>query len=472
MLIHYQKPAPAYVNLGKQAEPQLLFTLNMMTISGRQRSAKITATTAWQDGYQAMQSHLLLPTAIKPFKQKGFICTQAAITTVKKLERKVKRWKKSGFSCATLIIGDGSETMAEAIEIANIITATARKYEFPLMLELHRASVTEGIPTVLMMIKANPDLRFNADFSHYILSYRLDQIVNDALLQTLLLMQPIFARVAYFHGRYATSENIQTPKPNARAKAVYFLLLDQVFQYFKREASAGDVLFFAPELLQKLTGYAYIKRSPQGHSEYSDRYHQSLDLNTEVKKCFDQGLCSIDLPAIQRTPYDSNRPTLEINREEDFYKLDNSTLALNQAQYIVIRLGNYLNDSANKQQILLSAFIHRQQQDPRLLLDTRRNTQTHDLMMTQALLNTHADIRLHLNASEWILSEEITIAQLRPFRRRLKTLAPNIVQTSSAYATAEHQYDKPLSYTLKALLSVSVIMEIIYSRFYQRMIKK
>lgn len=475
---------PAYVNISTyQAQPKPLhMSLNMMSVSGRNpaldgphfsfinglSSADILSSK--DDGFSAMQSHLLLPQRIKSFKAAEWLCTHAAITNIKKLKRQVKRWKKRGFICATIIVGTGNESYSEATYIAQAIDEISEKNNFPLFLELHRASVTENIPTVLAMLSACPSLRLNADFSHYMLSYRLDQLNNQQLLETLILMQPIFKRVGYFHGRYANSTAVQTSTPGDRAAQIYLILIDQVFQYFKRQQSVGDVLFFAAELLPPFTAYAQIDSSTNGHTESSDRYQQSLTLNKKVQALFDNRENELTELTTSTSATSDNNLIIDINTEDDFEQLQNPKL--DRSEIIRIRLGNYLLTCDSQRQQLIQSFIKFQHTDNRIVLETARNTLTHNPELTQALLLTYPTIELSLNPSEWILAKEITPTKLSQLQRPLKQLMPNCRVKPEVYATAEQQYDASVKYKLSAFISISVLIECLYRRFYKHFMRQ
>ena len=479
----------AYVSSpdNRTVDSSLLFGLNMLTVSGRDKTlsgphyrllglkprrclsvSKDDVALSQAQGFSSMQSHLMLPTRLKVFRRQQMPCTHGAITHVKKLKRQVPRWKKAGVICATVIMGNGRETLDQAIDIAMQLDAIAREHQFTLYLELHRGSVTQELSTVLAMIQACPNLRFNADFSHYLLSYRLDQINDVQLLDFVLRLQPIFQRVGYFHGRYASSDAIQTANPGDRSRQVYYVLMEQVFQYFKRRRSEYEVLFFSAELLPLFTGYADVTVSRRGHIEVQDRYQQALDLNRDMQKLFASPLYDSGLePQVDNTAsvvkLGEDSPVVDIAGEDALKQLAHSYTS---GQMLRVRLGSVLNSAAEQQQ-LMQHFIALQRQQPAILLETARNTVTHTPEQTLHWLKRYPDLRLSLKASEWILGEEVTVGKLLSFYRRIRKLKPACAEMQRSYATAERSYQAECRYSPLACFNVSVIIEICYRIFYR-----
>ena len=482
-----------YVNLGDKNSPRLVPTLNLLTINGGSENALSEAkhpnpklklslkgmslsseelARIKQDQFQAIQSHLLFPTNTDRFQKEKLLLTAAAILTGKKLspgylDQRITAWKKQGYCCATIIAGTGKESQSEAIEITKRIIDASARHEFPLFIELHRASITESIQQTLDMVDACPKVMFNADFSHYILSYRLDQVSNSALESTLDLMSPIFERVGYLHGRYACSNHIQSTQGSNRAKDVYHLLISKVFSAFKRNAKDGDAVFFAPELLPRFTGYCHVTRSKNGHIEHDNRYQHALDLIDQANQIFSNPLTSDE-----SFPHDENvrQNTVDITSKEELCQF--VSRIKENAQATRVRLGNQLLSSEEEKGNLIDAFYFAQRRNPSLCLETARNTVTHNIESTLSIIKRYPDIKLRLNVSEWILGEEITIEHLGKFKQRIKPLLGNVGCVSEEFATAEYRYDRPIKYAASAFTSPSVLIENQYSAFYKKLKEK
>ena len=82
--------------------------------------------------------------------------------------------------------------------------------------------------------------------------------------ERLAFLQPVFERVRFFHGRIANSGCIQMPLDHPsmpKAIAHFRDLWTRAMSGFKRTATPGDYLVFAPELLFPSINYAPTSRS-------------------------------------------------------------------------------------------------------------------------------------------------------------------------------------------------------------------
>ena len=488
-LVELQSP---YVNLGKEVAARVVPTMNLMTISGmsacepvpRQSLTGVSASSYHalnSEGYGAVQSHLFFPMNVAACQRANLLPTKAAITSIEKLRNQVVKWKHQGFVCATIIIGTGKECKEEAIAIAEQVDLIAWEHDFPVFIELHRASITQDISTTLAIVEACPNIRFNADFSHYILSYCLDLLDSAELVEVLNRMEPIFRRVGFLHGRYASSHSIQTSTPSAWEKTVYLALVERVFSAFRRDAVKGDVLFFAPEYLPQITGYSPVTRTPQGHKEKSNRYQDAAQLIGDINQViryngeyFMDHFQAMDDRLSQASRFiDSSIENknarcdyvISIRNQQDLNKLANVP---SDVTHIHVRLGSAIY-SLYEWQGLIQELISWQRKDARVYLMTARNSVTHTWSHTRHLLKEFPQLRLSLNISEWLLGEEIRVDKLRSFKKRVVTLAPNIADVVPVFSTAEHAYKNTVEYKAPAFVSPSVWVEHFYSKFFNEM---
>ena len=381
--------------------------------------------------------------ANKRYNAANLLGTVTASSHIKKLKQQIKRWKKRGLHCACISLGTGKESYAEAIALALKIRALSEEQDFTLFLNLQRGSVTENIPTVLAMLSACPDLQFNADFSHYILSYRLDQLSHQTLMESLLLMQPIFKRVGYLHLQTASVAE------DNRAKQVHLILIDQVFQYFKRQHNKAEVLFFTAIF------------PPES-------YEQALALNRLMQKRYAVSPAQdLALPALIQESNNAST-VIDINNVADFEQLQHASIQ--HSKIIRVRLGNYLLSNNRQHQQLIQAFMHHQQQDKRLLLETARNTFTHNLCLTKSLVEAHSNLRLSLCPAQWIIGQQIPPSQLGQLQKNIKSLLPYCDYKPAIYATAQQLFDPYASNTSASPFSPSRGSERAYTRFYKRFI--
>jgi hypothetical protein len=197
------------------------------------------------------------------------------------------RWKQAGFACATLHVGWGHEDDDLIDALVREVLAASANEDLPLFIETHRATITQDTWRTVRMIERNPDVRINADFSHW---YTGLEMVYGDWHEKLAFLQPVFERVRFFHGRIGNSGCIQMPLDHPsmpRAITHFRELWTRSFAGFLRTAKPGDWIAFAPELLHPSINYAPTARCPNGaYDESSDRWREALDLLTLADECF------------------------------------------------------------------------------------------------------------------------------------------------------------------------------------------
>ena len=211
------------------------------------------------------------------------------------LAEKAAMWADQGFACATLMVGTGFESDAEADRLAEEIVEASVSARFPLYLETHRATMTQDMWRTLQLVGRHPDLRFNGDFSHWYTGQ--DMAVSDVNAK-LDLLAPVIDRVRYLHGRIASPGCVQIDVGDGRshdAPVSHFReIWTRVFRGFISGAADDPVpapgleIGFAPELLPGEFGYARYVPGPDGSlQEESDRWEQALVLTRLASECFD-----------------------------------------------------------------------------------------------------------------------------------------------------------------------------------------
>jgi len=174
-----------------------------------------------------------------------------------------------GQECATLHVGWGIESDDEAFRlIESILEASTR---LPLYVETHRATIFQDMWRTVEFIRRFPELRFNADFSHW---YAGQEMVYGGFEKKLAFIAPVIERVRFIHGRIADPGCIQVP---VREGTHFEAMWTACFR------ACRDIRF-APELLSPGINYA---RSLNG-VELTDRWQESLLLNEIARRCFQQ----------------------------------------------------------------------------------------------------------------------------------------------------------------------------------------
>lgn len=197
------------------------------------------------------------------------------------------RWKRDGYACATLHVGWGHEDDAAVDILVREILAASRDEGLPLFIETHRATITQDTWRTVQLVGRHPEVRFNADFSHW---YTGLEMVYGDWEEKLAFLRPVFERVRFFHGRIGNSGSIQMPLRHPsmpRAIGHFRELWTRSFAGFLRSAVPGEWIAFAPELLFPAINYAPSWPCPNGGwDEASDRWLEALELVGMARECF------------------------------------------------------------------------------------------------------------------------------------------------------------------------------------------
>ncbi|MGI0135363.1 MAG: hypothetical protein ACREBW_10455 [Candidatus Micrarchaeaceae archaeon] len=201
-----------------------------------------------------------------------------------------------GDVCLTVHAGWGLEDDDDVFRLVEAILAASEQYSLPIFIESHRATITQDLWRTVQITKKFPEVRFNADLSHY---YCGQELVYGNWDDKLQFMAPIFERVGFIHGRVASPGCMQVPiGPNVNSRplqahgqidylAHFKELWTRAMLGFLKSASLGDVLIFAPELLSGTHYYARLFPNASGKMvEESDRYEQALLYQDLARGCF------------------------------------------------------------------------------------------------------------------------------------------------------------------------------------------
>ena len=200
-------------------------------------------------------------------------------------DRIARAHKAAGYELTTLHVGTGFENDEEAyVLLAPVIEASVR-HDYPLFVETHRATVTQDIRRTLDLTERLPELRFNADLSHWYTGHEMTYGDVPAKIER---FAPVLDRVRYVHGRIGDSCCMQVAPDgpqDAREFVEHFRLMwTRLCEGFARTAAPGEALPFAAELLPNvmpmpaepggLKRFNYARLSPDGGEE-SDRWAQT-----------------------------------------------------------------------------------------------------------------------------------------------------------------------------------------------------
>ncbi len=202
-----------------------------------------------------------------------------------------RRVVDGGHVAATLHVGNGLEDDDAGDRLIGSILEASAKFDVPLYVETHRATLTQDVWRTVQLAKRHPTLLFNADLSHWYtgleMPYAGVELVRD-------FAAPVLERVGFVHGRIGNGGSMQTTIGDGTAESMsgnmsagavdhFSLLWSRIFSNFKRQAPAGTYLPFAPELLHAGIFYA---RAFNGVEE-TDRWEQALVMTRMAQKLFD-----------------------------------------------------------------------------------------------------------------------------------------------------------------------------------------
>lgn len=239
-------------------------------------------------GFVGLQHYFPDPAAIEAGLE---MSGMARITTPQEARPIADQHKAWGFVASTWHVGDGFERDDEMDALAGAVLDAAVASGLPIAIETHRATMTQDIRRTLDLIERFPDLRFNADLSHWYTGLEMRYGDFDAKLDRL---GPVFERVRFMHGRIGHSCTMQLPLATARDHPCwqdYIRLWTACFEGFGRTAAPDEAFIFAPELLPDAVEFQgethRLNYAPlTDGAETSDRWTEALELADHARNLF------------------------------------------------------------------------------------------------------------------------------------------------------------------------------------------
>lgn len=257
-------------------------------------------------GYEGVQH----PAPIRRALAAGLRMTGAASASHPgELDAIAARHRAWGMDATTLHCGTGLEGDAELDAYAAALLEAAARHGQPMLLELHRATITQDARRTLDLTERFPELRFNADLSHW---YTGHEMTYGDFAAKLDRLAPVLSRVRFVHGRVGDSCAMQrsagAPGAEPEYVAHFRAMWTRCFAGFLRDARAGDVTVFAPELPPaaivvdgEVRRLNYALLLPDG-SEELDRWAEALRLCAIAAECFAAARDALAPPASASAP--------------------------------------------------------------------------------------------------------------------------------------------------------------------------
>ncbi|MBK8283735.1 MAG: hypothetical protein IPK97_02000 [Ahniella sp.] len=190
----------------------------------------------------------------------------------------------AGVASTTLHVGTAFDDDDTLDRFAGALLEASARHDHPVLVETHRATVTQDTWRTLRWVNRFPDLRFSLDASHWVLAGELDY--GGGFADRLPKLDPVLSRSPMVQGRIASGGAIQIavddPGPWRSQTAA---LWTRAFA-LRRSMAPDEPIAFCPELLPHVAGdawfgYAPARRradAPLGLEETTDRFAEALRL--------------------------------------------------------------------------------------------------------------------------------------------------------------------------------------------------
>ncbi|ADV83034.1 hypothetical protein AciPR4_2232 [Terriglobus saanensis SP1PR4] len=203
-------------------------------------------------------------------------------------------WKARDAVAVTCIAGFGMESDTEMDVYAAAICKAAVDHQIPLMLETHRASITQDAWRTVQLSRRFPQLRFNLDLSHW---YTGQEMLYGDLSARLSFLKPIFEQTLFLHGRIGDRCCMQVPLAEVSevGLSIFRRAWTQVMRHLLLSSHEADMeLWFCPELLGPTYNYARQFHDDAGElQEETDRWQEAQLLVAIAQDCFKDACSSL-----------------------------------------------------------------------------------------------------------------------------------------------------------------------------------
>jgi len=183
------------------AADRLRLYMNWLALNGtdvgRSNSPLCGIRDAGYEGVQFIEPLCLRLVAEAQALELG-VCGSGIVNRPEDANRLAKEARDAGLECLTLHVGWGIEDDGHAERLIAAVLEAAARHGVPLFVETHRATVFQDMWRTVQFIRRFPELRFNADFSHW---YTGSEMVYGGFSRKLAFIQPVLDRLRFVHGR-------------------------------------------------------------------------------------------------------------------------------------------------------------------------------------------------------------------------------------------------------------------------------
>jgi hypothetical protein len=173
----------------------------------------------------------------------------------------------------------------EAVSLLRAITARCKVARMPLVIQTHRGRVTQDLLRTVSYAKAVPDLRFDLDFSHYIVAGEITGNFGPAVEAA---FSTLMERATMLDARVSNGESVQVDVGEGADSELtrrFASLWKRVMVSWLKGARMGDVFPFRIELGPP--PYAILDRNGR---ELNDRWDQQKLLKALVERLWNEAV--------------------------------------------------------------------------------------------------------------------------------------------------------------------------------------
>jgi hypothetical protein len=210
------------------------------------------------------------------------------VTTPEEAAPLAADWKERGASIVTCIVGFGFESDREIDTLAAALCQASADHNIAVLLETHRASITQDAWRTVQLAGRFPELCFNLDLSHWFTGQEMPYGDFD---KRIALLEPILSRTRFLHGRIGDRCCMQVALDSSADPTISLFrrVWKRAMLGFLNSKGPEQDLWFCPELLGTTYSYARQFRDPNGTlREETDRWQQAQLLAEIARDCFNE----------------------------------------------------------------------------------------------------------------------------------------------------------------------------------------